>query len=230
MGVYYKISDFENNLTFFKNEREVILISTCLSSFERIESLCDLAIESYKVSFKDFALETFKIALEFVSKNNDFYECRLLLNTLNQTNYFDLTNQLCEILYSISENYQGDLTDKLLYKLKLFEVSNSKFREKLETEILAILFNKSGEYSVNHSLSDSLPIFLNYLIMNKSIEMAKGILIEFKEYLIEIVDLMIYNNQQCDNPVNLKDFYQIIIRDEIGIKKYSEFELIICKL
>lgn len=230
MGGCYKISDFENNLAFFKNKREVILISTCLSSFERIENLSDLAIESYKVSFKDFSLETFNIALGFVSKTNDFYECKVLLKTLNQTDFSNLINQLCEIIYCISENYQGDLTDKLLLKLKFFEISNSNFREKLDSEILAILFNHAGEFSINHSLSDSLPVFLNYLIKNKSIEMAKGILIEFEEYLIEIVDLMIFENEKCENPVNLKDFYQIIIQDEIGTKKYSELELLICKL
>ncbi len=225
-----EIRDFNHNIALFENEREEILSTVYSSSIEKIEQLCLLAIAAYKNGFHDFALETFTLSFALCSNPHDFYECRVLLRALNQTNFVFLSDKLCAILYDISENCQGDLTDKLLFKLKMFELSNEKFADKLEFEILAILFNDSGEYRVNNSLSDSLPVFLNHLIKNGSVGLAKDILLGFNEYLIEIVEQMIFESKQSDIPVNLMDFYQIVKRDEIGMKKHSELELLVSKL
>jgi hypothetical protein len=228
--IYKEISNSNDKLILLKNDRDKLVRESFSTKIEKIWELNRLAITAYKSGFGDFGFETFEIVFDLLSKPYDFYECYDLLKSLNQTDFSNLTNQLREILYRISENYQEDLTDKLLLKLKLFEVSNSKFKKKLDSELLAMLFNRIGQYRINNSLSDSLPVFINYLIKSNSIKIAKGILIIFQEYLIEIVEQMIFENEQSDNQVKLKDFYQIIKQDEIGTKKYCELELLICKL
>lgn len=225
-----EISNSNDKLILFKNELNRLVNESFSTKIEKIWELNRLAITAYKSGFGDFAYETFEIVFDLLSKPYDFYECYDLLKSLNQTDYSNLTNQLREILYRISENYQGDLTDKLLFKLKLFEVSNSKFKKKLESEVLEILFNRIGQFRINNSLSDSSPVFINYLIKSKSIEMAKGVLIMFKEYLIEIIDQMIFENEQSDIPFSVKEFCQTISSDEIGNYKYNELELLISKL
>lgn len=216
--IYKEICNSNDKLILFKNELNRLVKENFSTQIEKIWELNRLAITAYKSGFWDFAYETFEVVFDLLSKSDNFYEYYDLLRSLNQTNFRLMTEQINMILYDFTENFRGDLTDELLLKLKLFEVSNDNFKEKLDGQILAILINHVGEFRINQSLSDSLPIFLNYLIKNESIEMAKGILIEFKEYLFEIVDLMIFENEQCDNPVNLKDFYPIIIQDEIGTK------------
>lgn len=228
--IYKEISNSNDKLSLLKNERVKLVKESFSTKIEKIWQLNGLALTAYKSGFVGFSFETFKITFDLLSKPYDFYECYDLLKSLNQTDFSNLTNQLREILYRISENYQEDLTDKLLLKLKLFEVSNSKFRKKLDSDLLAMLFNRIGQYRINNSLSDSLPVFINYLIKSNSIKIAKGILIIFQEYLIEIVEQMIFENEQSENQVKLKDFYQIIKQDEIGTKKYCELELLICKL
>lgn len=230
MIVDYKFVDFEGNLKLFQNERDEVLVAEFSSPIEKIEQLSLLAITAYKGGFNDFSLETFELAFSLLLKPYDFYECRMLLRGLNQANFAFLTDKLCAILYDISENCKGDLTDKLLFKLKMFELSNADFKEKLDSEILAILFNRIGQYRINHSLSDSLPFFIIYLIKNKPIDLAKGILIEFKEYLIDIVELIIFENNKLDSSIQLKDFYQSITPVEIGIEKFNELELLVSKL
>jgi hypothetical protein len=225
-----EISNSNDKLILLKNERDKLVRESFSTKIEKIWELNRLAITAYKSGFEDFAYEIFEIVFDLLSKPDNFYEYYDLLRSLNQTNFRLMTEQINMILYDFTENFRGDLTDELLLKLKLFEVSNDNFKEKLDDQILAILFNHAGEYWVNQSLSDSLSVFVNYLIKSNSIKIAKGILIIFQEYLIEIVEQMIFENEQFDNQVKLKDFYQIIKQDEIGTKKYCELELLICKL
>lgn len=227
MVVNYQAVDFKGDLTLFKNERDEVLIMDFSSSIEKIEPLSLLAMAAYESGFNDFALETFNMSFGFLSRPYDYYECFSFLKVLSKTEFTHLSDELCAILYNVSENCQGDLTDKLLLKFKLFEFSNVDFAEILSRDIFSVLFNHQGEYRINQSLSDSLPFFIIYLISNNSIGVAKSILIEFQEYLIQIVEGLIFENNQLNVPVRLKEFCQTIIPDEIGGDKYDELKVLI---
>lgn len=228
--VNHKVSGYVSNVASFVNERDEILITDFPILIEKIEELCLLAISAYESDFENFALDTFVLTFGLLSKPYDFYECGALLRALNQTNFVFLSDQLCAIEYDISENFKRDLTDKLLLKLKMFEFSNVEFAEKLNKDILEILFNHRGEYRINQSLSDSLSFFMIYLIKNNSIGIAKSILIDFREYLIQIVEGVIFENRQMDSLVQLKEFCQTISSDEIGNDNYNELKILISKL
>lgn len=221
-----KVSGYESNVASFVNERDKILIADFSSLIEKIEQLGHLAMTACKSNINDFALETFELTFGLLSKPFDFYECCKLLRALNQTNFVFLSDKLCAILYDISENSQGNLTDKLLLKLKFFELVNAEYSEKLNKDILGVLFDHQGEYRINQSLSDSLPFFIVYLIKKDHTEIAKSILIDFQEYLMQIVEEMIFENKQMDPLVRLKEFYQTISPDEIGDDKYNQLKIL----
>lgn len=197
MLTYYTVDDF-NGVEMFQNERNEILSSDSLCSDKKIDQLNLLALTAFRSGLKDFSMETFKMSFEKLSKPYDFYQFLGCLRMLKQTDFSFLVEEFNAVLYNLSENNQVDLTDKLLLKLKLFEFSNAEFSEKLNNDILYILLNNENEYRINHSLSDSLPDYLIYLIVNNYVEVAKGLLVQFQEYLIDIVEQMILLNKKSD--------------------------------
>lgn len=233
MNVHYAVRGFQS-LVMFENERAEVLNADFSYINNKTWQLNQLALIAYQSGYKDFSLETFKIASDLLSKPYDFYQCLDFLKALYQTDFDTLANEYGMILYVLSDGNHEDLTDRLLFKLKLFELSGIELSEKLSNDILFVLFNNEGEYRINRSLSESMPFYLLYLIKKDSFEIVKGILFEFKEYLIEIIELVLMANGESDFPIPLKgflsEFCEINAPGDIGKEKHKELKLLVAKL